>query len=745
MLGRSHAPGIPLLLTTLLGLLGCGAGAPGEGAGGGGDGGLIVIDVTPDLQDSGVELRHASSAEQRRPAAILEPPAARTTELTIPSGRPTLRFAYGVPGPMEGACFVEVRFRAVIHPRDGEPFVGFEGHLPGNNWGWRSADVPLETWAGERVALSLEATPVEEGAERAHCSIPSAAFADVRVVAGKDPGDTRPDLWIVVIDALRADHVGYLGQDPPDTPNLDALATASYRFTDAISTSSWTLEAVFALLTGSHATAARRGTRNMEQLALADHVPTVAGGLGKAGYRAVGVYANAVLAPGCGLERDFDTYAHVAGDADLPGVVETLLGESDPRRPQLVYTHLISPHSPYCTHEGITERYLREAEVPEPWPTCAGEIGDNRGRGVEPDAQARVAAYYRGEVEFADLVLGQLIALADARETERPLWLIVTADHGEELWDHGDFEHGHTLYRELLHVPLLIRPPGDHAVRTGGETVDAPVSLVDLGDTLLELGGVPLLDTTSGVSLEPLLEGGASPLPAHRTRLAYGLIYGPPRVALIQPDRKRILTWGRPPSLEIFDRTDDPTERNPLGEADDAGERASFAADWRLYQRLATTGTACLRIDAGGSTTDGLEVSVETAGEVVPLTGERLTSPPLANAGSGAHRFPVDPRGEPLTLQLSGLGEATPPLRVSLTRQGQTVDPSSVDWPAGSTVEGSSALVPTPWATPPTGSRTTSPPDGVTVSWLTPASAAPVISAPEDRQQQRLRALGYVE
>lgn len=745
-----HRNRIPLLATALTVLVGCG-GEPSIGPDPG-DGvlpelGLQVVDLTAGLRRTDLEARFASLQDHRRPAVLLTPPEARTAELSVPALDPVLRFAFGLVEGPEESCIVPARFRVVIHEAGETPHVAFQEEVAGNRKGWRGGSVPLSSWAGKDVILAFEATAgAPRGNTEEGCLSTPAAFGDVRVVAGGEDG--RPDLWVVVVDALRADHVGYMAEHGPDTPAMNSLAATSFRFTDALSPSSWTREAVYALLTGSYATAALPGTRDVYATDLAAHVPTVPEQLRAEGYRTLGVYANAVLSPDNGSERGFDVYAYVRGDGDLPDYLDELRRESDPRRPLLVYAHLISPHVPYCQHEGITERYLREAGVAEPWPGCVGELEDNRGRPVATRDRATVSAYYRGEVQFADWVVGRLVEQADSREGGHPTWLMVTSDHGEELWDHGGFEHGHTLYQELLHVPLLIRPPAGHAARNGGVERDDPVSLVDLGDTLAELAGVPSPQSTAGLSLAPLFDGKPGTFAAERSRLAYGLIYGAPRVAVIRGPRKRILTWDRPPWLERFDLEADPGELAPLdgGPADDDA-RSSFAGDWNQLERLVTSGTATLAVTTRPDLECAPALIFETPLRATPVTGAGLASPPLTPAGTGTREHLLaGAEEEPMLLQLEDLGESTQPLRIRLTCDTNPSTSTNTRMPAGTTFDADTALVPTPWwsARDAGSTEATTAPD-ITIQWHRPAVELPAISAPAVQIQNRLRELGYME
>ena len=678
---------------------------------------LQVIELTPDLRRGALEERFSTLGDHRRAAVELLPPETRSVDLEVPSERPTLRFAFGRRDVAEGVCLSSTVFRISLRADGANPHLAHEQILTDRGGRWVDGEVPLTSWAGQQVELTFEAWP---GADReSHCAAPVAVVGDVRLVSGG--ADPRPDLWVIVIDAWRADHAGYLADSAPPTPRIDSLAAEAHRFTDAAAPAPWTRESVFALMTGSYATAAIPGTRDSAQFSLATVVPTIPERVSASGYRTLAVYANAVLAPDNGLERGFDAYAYARSDADLPELIDTLRAAADPRRPRLIYAHLISPHVPYCQHEEITDRHLRDAGVPPPWPDCVGELAETRGRTVSEDERRAVRAFYRGEVEFADWVIGRLLDQVTGDDADRPAWVVVTADHGEELWDHGGFEHGHTLYPELLHVPLLIRGPAGHPTRDGGATHETPVSLVDVGDTLLDLAGELPIDEAAGVSLAPMLEGQELDLPAHRTRLACGLIYGPPRAGLLRDGQLRILTLTDPATLESIPAGLAGLDARPATGADGA-EIAAFAAEWATYQRLATTGSSVLAVQPADPGLARFEV--EAPGDVVALASDPSAAPRV-QGGDGSWIFEGVPASGTL-LQFEDLGEFAPPPRYRL-------------------IEGAAwSPLPHPWSPPTATPAGNDSPSLLDLQWEAPAAHS-LPGSPADPQQQRLRVLGYLE
>jgi arylsulfatase A-like enzyme len=176
-----------------------------------------------------------------------------------------------------------------------------------------------------------------------------------------------------------------------------------------------------------------------------------------------------------------------------------------------------------------------------------------------PRDRAKLAQYYAGEVAYTDRHIGRLFAELRKRAATRPLLVALTADHGEELWDHGHYEHGHDYYAEITRVPLIFWAPGRIA---GGRRVESLVGLVDVTPTLLELAGLRPPQTRfedQGRSLSSLLlaaPGGE--LPA-RWYAAGGNLYDLPSALLEEGPWSYILRGNQ--SEELYDVTSDPHER----------------------------------------------------------------------------------------------------------------------------------------------------------------------------------------
>jgi len=486
----------------------------------------------------------------------------------------------------------EARFRVWVEDADGrrpvlEQDIGAAEEGP--HGPWHPVAVPLRLRGPATIGLEAEVRRAGEVLP------PSAAlWGNPRLVTGSRP--PGPNLLIVAVDTLRADVLGAWGDPHGLSPHLDAFADRSVRFADLTAPSPWTLPSFVTLLTGLapevHG-AGRRLDPDIPGVAgdgiarLPGEVRTLAEVLSAEGFDTAGIYNNVYLRPTYGLQQGFDEYlAHPyrTQAGELTGSALRWLDAHRDRR-FFLFFHLLDPHTPYTPPrkfcEEVAERWMSEA-APEAargrcrWTRHAG------GPDVPPDQRAWVEALYRAEVAFTDFHLGRLWrALDDFGLMENTVVLFVS-DHGEELWEHQETErrlgyesiadHGHSLYRELLHVPgLLYVPP---SVRPGWEprTIDTPVELADFFPTLLDLLGIEnasraLSGRLSGRMLTPDLWGASAGSAEPRTRLAGFLRYGPPRVAIERGGWKLVLprTPGGP--AELYHLANDPGETHNLAEA----------------------------------------------------------------------------------------------------------------------------------------------------------------------------------
>jgi arylsulfatase A-like enzyme len=339
----------------------------------------------------------------------------------------------------------------------------------------------------------------------------------VALAAGLAAGCTRraeperpPDIVLVSVDTLRADRLGCYGNPRPVSPAIDRFRGDAVRFETVLAHASSTLSSHAAMLTSLPPTA--HGASFALRRRLPDAAVTLAEVLRDAGYRTVGITASGQLAPVFGLGQGFELYRsrvekHEPG-AFWPRVGAGLsqLADPDPR-PVFLFLHTYETHHPYTPEPAL----LDELD-----PGYRGGLGHrvpvelleraNAGEIVLDAAdRRRVERAYEAEIRSVDRAFGRLIeGLAASGRLDRAV-VVLTSDHGEEFGEHGRIGwHSHTLYEELLRVPLLVRLPSREAA---GASIAAPVRLIDLAPTLLELAGVAAPPQFAGRSLLPLVRG----------------------------------------------------------------------------------------------------------------------------------------------------------------------------------------------------------------------------------------------
>jgi arylsulfatase A-like enzyme len=367
------------------------------------------------------------------------------------------------------------------------------------------------------------------------CKSPGLALASGLVLtlglAACDASSTRSDgevVVLLVIDTLRQDALGCYGRDDARTPRLDALAAEGVRFDQAISSSGWTLPSVASLLTGTWPTLHKATGKKTRLTPITTDLPVAAEVFKAGGYATLGFANAAFLSPMLGLDRGFDLFDHRhAYNQEIRRADETVdaaLGELAKRPSEKVFVllHLFDVHLDYDPPDGFIEPFAQGRSEPPPplsMRQCMG-MGHDGAPPVQADIDY-VRALYQGELAFVDRAVGRLVDGLEELELWDGATLVVTSDHGEEFWDHGGFEHGHTLYDELIRVPLIIRLPAGGAIQS--PVVDAQVRTIDIMPTLFELGGLEAPSSFVGSSLLPLVAGEAQPaMPAFSQSTLYG-------------------------------------------------------------------------------------------------------------------------------------------------------------------------------------------------------------------------------
>ena len=407
---------------------------------------------------------------------------------------------------------------------------------------------------------------------------------------GDDAPAQRPNVLLISIDSLRADHVGCYGYAKPTTPTIDRLAREGVMFRSAVSTTSWTLPAHAAMFTGLYDSA--HGATDVTARLDERHV-TLAEAMRDAGYQTVGLYGGPFLHPTFGLDQGFETYincmsvlpsdapaeafreyaSHAASHDDVTGprTAEQFAAWLESQaaadgRPMFAFIHLWDVHFDYIP----PEKYVRMFDADYQGDVTARNFMNNDA--VHPGMDARdlahVLALYDGEIRFTDDIIAQLLdALREAGRLDNTL-VVITSDHGEEFFEHGGKGHQRTLFDEVVRVPLVVWWPG--RVEAGG-VVEQQVRLIDIAPTLLAAAGAAVPQAMQGRDLRPVMDGaGVTDEAALLELLGFG-----ERVCGVRTNDYELLRDEQRELVGFFDLHKDPREqRSVSGDA-----RARTAAE----------------------------------------------------------------------------------------------------------------------------------------------------------------------
>ncbi|MFP6608764.1 MAG: sulfatase [Deltaproteobacteria bacterium] len=410
------------------------------------------------------------------------------------------------------------------------------------------------------------------------------------------PGEL-PDILLVTIDTLRADHSSAYGYGVPTMPVLERLARRGTLFERVYAPTATTSPSHAALLTGRYPRTLGV-TKNGQRLR--DNFTTLAEALGREGYQTAAFVSSIPLRARFGFDQGFQHYDDqftVAGrslgrpeggrldrraDHTTQAVAEWMAGRHDPR-PLFVWVHYVDPHAPYQAPVAFAAR----------WPDTAS-----------PRVQA-----YDGEVRFADSNLGRLVYVFERAAPKAGTLVVVTSDHGEGLGQHGWMYHGINLYEEAVRVPLVFSWPGKVAE---GSRRTATAELTDVATTIFGLLG---LNTPSPFDGRDLMSA-YQPRPVYlerrryRSSEVYGVPVAGPMHAVIDGDRKFIVApdEGR---RELYDLAADPHETRDLAAGTDPGRAETLAGMIAAWTRANPEARPTREVAA-----DGLRRRLEALGYV---------------------------------------------------------------------------------------------------------------------------------
>jgi arylsulfatase A-like enzyme len=438
-----------------------------------------------------------------------------------------------------------------------------------------------------RASLAPRAPGTRTAAAGLVVMIGLAAGGSVPIALGRR-AEGRPSVVIVSLDTLRGDRLGFMGYPRPTSPNLDRFAAEGAVFERASVASSWTLPSHVSLFTGLLPYDHRIlhvGQRVRPDLRM------LAERFRDAGYRTAAFTGGGYVSWGYGFDQGFEVFRDHDelrdGGPELLAENALAWAREHAHEPIFLFVHSYEPHGPYL-HDDFADPEDR-GRLPESRSEPVGGVLED----PTPEERRYIADLYDGDVLHADRVLGGLLSELRREVLGERAIVVVTSDHGEDLWDHAAEDipaHGHTLYEEILHVPLLVWAPG--RIPTACR-IAAPVSQLDLPRTLLDLAEIEDPGFPGRSLAHQLL---ACEEPETLPVLAEGVRYAAERFSRREGDRKAIVEpvpseggtrrFGSARAIEIYDLAIDPRERRSLAAEADASDRARVE---RVLQRIRST------------------------------------------------------------------------------------------------------------------------------------------------------------
>lgn len=382
-------------------------------------------------------------------------------------------------------------------------------------------------------------------------------------------GAKKPNIVFVLIDTLRGDRLGINGYKRGLTPNLDQLAAEGVSFDRCTANAPWTLPSIATLFSSVyppvHKAVYYLQMEAMDKNAAAkvsvfdDSFQTLAETLKAGGYATAAVCANKFIRPEYGFGQGFDEFVHEFGGenhvngAQVNGPAIEWLKKRPADKPFFLYVHYMDVHGPYDAEPRFLDPLLAQVEA-KPNKTKLPPIALQRMNQYlmhppttdsDPSRFERLKEFYEywvarydAGVAQADFYVGELFAALREQNLWNDTYIVVTADHGEELFEHKFWDHGATLYQTELRVPLIMRWQN---VLPAGKHISANAELIDVLPTFTEQLALPPVTGIQGQSLVDAING--SPLTTPNEAFATGVKTAAPLAqwALIQDDWKLLV------------------------------------------------------------------------------------------------------------------------------------------------------------------------------------------------------------
>jgi arylsulfatase A-like enzyme len=383
---------------------------------------------------------------------------------------------------------------------------------------WEEVEVDLSGYEGSDRSLALQVTSTAPDPD------PGMVYISKTVIDNKQQVETisalPPNIALIVIDALRKDHLTTYGYKIRDTdPLLHSLwKNRGVRFDRAFAASSWTVPTVHSIFTSLYPS--EHGIREVNFIATSGGLTTLTEILHDSGYVTAGFSLNRVIAASQNFFQGFDEFHdlgnyhfHCDGDQEAARRIADWIHARSDHRPFFLYVHLMNPHAPSCPEHFLKSDSPRLNHSLTVVNRLAVKYFNAFNKLIFPDPPWNDKTLYNNallraydtDIRRSDNAFRTITEAIDKSGFKKNTMIIVVADHGEEFNDHGGFGHNRTLYQEIITIPMIIAGP---MIRNPGRVISCPVSQVDIMPTILDYVDVSGPKDISGRSLRPVINEG---------------------------------------------------------------------------------------------------------------------------------------------------------------------------------------------------------------------------------------------
>ncbi len=459
-------------------------------------------------------------------------------------------FVFGVGGEGTGSATAHV----AVTPEGAETSELWSGPVRA---GWSDQSLDLTSYAGQVVRLDLRVDGAAEG--RVGWAMP-AIMVDPPTVAAA--GDPVRNVVVILIDTLRASKLrAYDPSSRVRTPVFDRLAEHGTLFTRAQSEENWTKPSVASVLTGL--TPATHGCKT-DAARLSDSAEMVSEAFDSAGFATGSFIANGYVSDRFGFDQGWDYYTNFIREERSTHAEDVYRAAGDfieQHRDErfFVYVQTIDPHVPYDPPDEYLRMYdPRTDYTGQVQPRLTADLLERAKRSppqvtfTQSDI-IRLTGLHDGDITYHDHWMGEFLTRLETLGVADDTLFVITADHGEEFQDHGSWGHGHSVYQELLNVPLLFYRPGRVPE---GQRIDRTVSTMFIPQTVVDFAGITGMTHAEGRSLAGDIRGDVP----QGYQVAFSDMLDDRRV--IRAGRWKMIINGN--NTKMFDLQDDPHERNEV-------------------------------------------------------------------------------------------------------------------------------------------------------------------------------------